>query len=135
MESERRDFQFFNHRFDILELGLWWNGATGFPLPDCKRTNAEGFGKVFLCKAEQSANVGDLPAQGFWHWLRMIPQKLDYTGNVPDGWLANASFPILNGDSVHGQELGNLRLEQVALKSAGPEMLCQRAGSIGGRLG
>jgi hypothetical protein len=53
-----------------------------------------------------------------------------------NGGLPNATFPVLDGDSVNGQELGKVGLEKMSFEPAAFEVLaqcfCLGIGHLGG---
>ena len=101
----------------------------GGPMPPCLpahqrgRIDAQLLGHLPLRQTERPAGA----CQEFWESgggrQGIVAQKPDDGWNVLDRGLGCVAFPVGDGQRMHADQLGNLRLEEAKVQSAGADMV------------
>ena len=68
----------------------------------------------------------DLLGKGPGRWKRVVAEKLDDPGQVPQTGLRGLHFPVVNGGFVHPELLGHLGLEEAKVKPPFAEVVANR---------
>ena len=96
---------------------------TSFPVLDGARIDAEIASQLLLGQPTRSASANEAFGKAGPLSRGIVTEKPDDGRNISDGRQGRVAFPVGNGQGTDPDDLGNLRLEETQVRSAGADVV------------